>query len=343
MAIDYESEVPADPSASSTSPSPWNTLAVVDLSAGTFHLVIQAPLVDDFGWSSSDQLIYTVNNCCNLGLPKNAVPLRAYDPTSEYSRPLIAERVAPDSLGSPAWSADHSALLLRVADPALSDQTQQPLALLTFAPTVALRHLDRMSDLVALSPDGRRVAFIPYDNSAGSINGNTTLDANVDRLNVYDVTMRSVSTIAVANVPRPLDEAAGFSDPRWSADGAQLAWRNHTPDQADSLLNAPAAGGPVRVLAIGAGGQVPSVDFSPDGRYLTGVTQGALPSLGQYWLFDRQAVGLHSPVIGWSNSIVWSPKGGRLVIAGRAGVSAIDPATGDYEWLGDWQNCQLQW
>jgi hypothetical protein len=343
MYISYYGTVAADPGVSNSGPTPWTTLIALNLQTGNFRPVVDAPVVDAFGWSSTGDLIYTVNNCCYLGPPAKAVPLWAYDPASYYSRPVIAERFESYSLAPTAWSADHSVLLLNAVDPAQDGQFKTSLALITFGPNVTLRRLGRLGEPAILSPNGRQVAYVPFDDPAGTTTGNTTLDAGISSLNLLDVASGSVTRIAAANDPQLPIGLTWFADPRWSADGAQLAWHVGPIEPNDYLISVPAAGGPARVWASAAGRQLSAVNFSHDATYVAAVVLEDLLTLDQYWLFDRRAADIQPPFTGWANSIAWSPKGGRLVMAGAAGVSSLDPTTGNYEWLGPWQDCQLQW
>jgi hypothetical protein len=113
----------------------------------------------------------------------------------------------------------------------------------------------------------------------------------------------------------------------------------------------PSEGGVVKIWSVGKQ-PVSLRGFSPDGRYLMGESASALDpiaqgvqnylSLKQLWLFDQQSEAIRPPVSLWAYSTLWMPDSHRLLAAGPAGVISLDPATGEYEWLGSWQRCQLR-
>ena len=139
-----------------------------------------------------------------------------------------------------------------------------------------------------------------------------------------------------------------FWVPQWSPDGQRLGWSAGSPSQ---IGTAPAGGGPVAIWTLGRQ-PVFLRNFSPDGRYLMGesandmepIAQGVQNylSLKQLWLFDQQSTTIQPPISLWAYSTLWLPGSHRLLAAGPAGITSLDPATGEYEWLGSWERCQLR-
>jgi hypothetical protein len=346
LSLDFQTRVPPEPN---SSPRMWDELWVVDLVSGVESPVATGSPVIVYGWSATDDLIYALHNPLNNQTDSlDALQLRAYHPGDRASRVLIPDRVNASASGAGIWSADHSALLLTLDEEQSPGSFRPVLGLLSFSPAVHVRRLAAIGDWPALSPDGNQVAFVNSGSPTGaSVDG--TAAAGLSQLNVLDVTTGSVRRVAVSNYQALPPGPASFYGGLWSPGGNWLAWQAGPPN---ILLSAPAGGGSVRVWG-GSGQQSIELDsFSPDERYLQAWVAGllgpadqvpGLAALNQYWLFDQQAMAVQPPISGWAYSSVWMPKGHRLVAAGPAGVSALDPATGDTEWLGDWQNCQLRW
>ncbi len=328
-------------SLATNSTSPQSSLEVMDLNAAALAAVSSAPAVP-FGWSAAGDLLYTLSDVPNTGANSpNAQALRSYDPASFTSRLLIADRVSPFASGRLLWSADHSALLVALVD---QTSTQFTLAwgLLTFTPTVQVRRLPLVGDEAGLSPDGTQVAYVRFGDPA-SPSGSAAQDASPVRLEVLDLTTSAIRRLAATNDLTLPPGLMRFLYPLWSADGQQVMWMAYTDKDATSyLLSAPAAGGAVRVWG-GSGPQLFLGGFSADGRYLLAGHQPDPRLPAPFWLFNQQAPGVPPPLVGAAISSVWAPTGHRLLLSGPAGVSSLDPATGDWEYLGMYPGCQLRW
>jgi hypothetical protein len=331
--------VAVGPGVTTTAPEPSTFLFSVDTHTRYGELVFQAPVVKVIGWTSDDQLLYTVNNSrVSPDPPRDSLPLRFFNPVNHYTTVPFTQTVMPEATPDAyAWTTDHTMLLLP-----LDNQTHMSVALLNFGGSPRLRPLALPGQPLALAPDGRHIIFLPADGSSAPD------DSAILHLKVFDTATGQVTPLAINDTRLPVG-VSGFSNPRWSADGAQLAWHTYQFDQADYLLSAPLNGGPPHLWAAVPGQEVFLVGFSPDGQTLAALAQrnlpelgqNTLPSLAQYWLFQRQAGAAQPPAVGWGNSALWSPVNGKLLVGSPLGVSAVDPASGAYEWLGDWPNCQL--
>jgi len=297
------------------------------------------------GWTATSQLLYAVPGQDNqTGLPAARL-LMAYSPAGSASYRIIPDWIDPTTTGPADWSADHSALVLQLVNGVTGRQPQVTLARLTFTPAAQLQHLAAIGDTAALSPDGRRVAYASYDGPTGA--ASSAIDPGIERLNVLDTASGDASTLAATNDLDLPPGIARFWSPRWSADGQTLAWHAYPLPEGGAtpsyVLSASAGGGPVRVWAGGGQRQLDVAGFSRDGRYLLAAISQDVSDLTQYWLFDQQAAGVPAPLTGWATATAWSPSGHQLVLAGPAGVSALDPASGQWEWLAGMANCQLRW
>jgi hypothetical protein len=333
---------------------PFTDIQVIDLQHGWVIGNANSPWYDAvqlIGWSAASELIFAVPDPQNTQTDRaQFLQLMAYQPFGGGGTyRLISDRIDPIGISPALWSADHSALLLILADGVPGGQIKKSLAVLQFGGNVALFRVPQAGDAAALSPDGRRLAYVKFDGTVGT-NAGTGVDVN--RLNVMDLASGDVTSLAATNDPELPSGITNFWGPHWSADGSWLAWRAYSlPHQASAyLVTAPSGGGPRRVWTDGASDSLVPPGFSPDGRYLMAIVRHvigqageSLPSPDVFWLLDQQASDVQSPMTGRAYSSAWVPHTHRLVIAGPAGVSAFDPATGAYEWLGPWQNCQLQW
>ena len=204
---------------------------------------------------------------------------------------------------------------------------------------MALRRLPDLGDSAALSPHGDRVAYIRYSGPTGAVN--TILDG-LDQVQVFDVASGNLIRLAATNDLGLPPGISRFWGPRWSPDGQTLAWTAYGPQGTQSyLLSAPAGGGPERVWPGTQASRLTSGGFSPDGAYLL-ADASAQPGPSVFWLFDRQAPGVPAPIAGSADAALWLPGGHRLVLAGPAGISSLDPASGGWAWLGAWSNCQIR-
>jgi hypothetical protein len=317
------------------------TLTVLDLTTGVESIVDGGPLAAIIGWSASGQLIFVVPNPVpDSYSPVPAYNLIAYDPADGREHLLTPDSVSLAVFGPNVWSADHSKLVWTAVAPGPVGLAQGPLAVYTFGPQP---HIDRIGESggePALSPDGRQLAFI------------TTVTGGPNRasseMKVLDRANPRVRYLAFSwNTGQP-PAATKFWVPQWSPDGQQLGWSAGSPSQ---IQTAPIGGGAVKMWTIGRQ-PVFLRSFSPDGRYLMGeaandmepIAQGVQNylSLKQLWLFDQQSKTIQPPASLWAYSTLWMPDSHRLLAAGPAGITSLDPATGEYEWLGSWQRCQLR-
>jgi hypothetical protein len=326
--------------------STMTDLQVIDLARGSVVGSAGSPwyeAVQIIGWSASNELIFAVHDPQNNQTDSARVlQLFTYLPYGGPPQRLRPDPIDAGTISSGVWSADHTLLFLGLAEEFPRGHFRTVPAVLTLNPPGAVLQLPQVGDSAALSPDGRRVAYIHIANADDQSNATAVLDAGISWLDVLDLTTGSITGLAASNeigLPQGIQH---FASPVWSADGQTFAWMAYPNTPGDYLLSAPAAGGPAHVSTSSAGQLFPD-GFSPDGRYLLAVSRQAPLVAPQFWLFDQQAPGVPPPLIGTAASTVWMPGGHRLVIAGPAGLSALDPATGAWEWLGSWQNCQLRW
>ena len=220
------------------------------------------------------------------------------------------------------------------------------IVLLAVSPCLALASTDggrvpTIDDLLTLksaggaqiSPDGRWVAYTTTETDFKQ-------DAYITQ--VWLVNAANGKSLQLTRGDKP------SGNPQWSPNGQHLGWSAGSPSE---IQMAPISGGAVKMWTIGRQ-PVFLKNFSPDGRYLMGesandkepIAQGVQNylSLKQFFLFDLQSKTIQPPISLWAYSTLWMPGSHRLLAAGPAGVTSLDPATGEYEWLGSWQRCQLR-
>jgi hypothetical protein len=337
VVLNYQTPNSANPNAS----DPWTELDVMDLVTGVQSPVAAASFAAAIGWSSTNSLVYwsrpddiisPVQNSHN-NQPESAdiAQLRTYQPATHAHGILIPDWGFASQIVASTWSTQHTTLLLTLAKEIPGGQYQTSTDLLSLgAPSTSLR-VAPPGEGDALSPDGSRVAYF-----------GDALAAGTDRINLLDLTTGNVVNLMAANgLGLPRDNTS-FGDLRWSADGRQIAWTAYS-NPGVYLFSALVSGGRVRVWADRAPRELMIDGFAPDGQYLKVDVLDLPGALGQFWLVDPQAASVRPSFVGSAYSTIWTPEGHRLVMAGPAGVSAVDPATGEYEWLGNWQNCQLRW
>jgi hypothetical protein len=322
------------------------TITVLDLRTGVESIVEGGPPAAIIGWSSTGELIFVVPNPArNPNNPNVTYNLIAYEPVSGREDLLIRDPVSLGVFGPDVWSADHSRLVWTVAAPPVPGPPQGPLAVYTFGPQPHLERLRVTGGEPALSPDGNQVAYVTA--TVVSLAGNGALVYSAAELKVFDsVTGATRRVAASGDNQRP--DSTMFWVPQWSPDGQLLGWSAGSPSQ---IGTAPAGGGPVEIWTLGRQ-PVFLKNFSPDGRFLMGesandkepIAQGVQNylSLKRLWLFDLQAKTVQPPSSLWAYSTLWMPGGHRLLAAGPAGITSLDPATGEYEWLGRFERCQLR-
>ena len=317
---------------------------IVRLDDGALVATVNSPSYDnlqDVGWSAGNQHIFGYSDArVNANAPVAAVRLMSQAPGGP-AQPLMPQPVYPNYDPQSAWSADHSALLVQLNDTVSRGPYTSVFAVLTFTPTVAVRTLPNLGDFVALSPHGDRVAYIHY---AGPTNAVPTILDGLDTVQVLNIASGSITSLAVTNDLGLPPGISRFAAPRWSPDGQTVAWSAYGPQGTQAyVLTAPATGGPLRVWPGTQAGQLLPGSFSPDGRYLLADASSQVGPAA-FWLFDQQAPGVAAPLAGWAAAKLWLPgaQAHRLVLAGPAGVSSLDPASGAWAWLGGWANCVLR-
>jgi TolB protein len=151
----------------------------------------------------------------------------------------------------------------------------------------------------ALSPDGRRVAYVRYARGRGG-----------EAPGLYVTDLDSGATTALGE----------YMDPDWSPDGTTIAavegTREASAEGAD-LFAVPVNGGPAQRLTDTAEVEIhPS--WSPDGRSI--VYARALPDqVIEIWVVD--ADGSNARRLALGNEPVWSPDGSKIMYEGGTGIS----------------------
>ena len=147
----------------------------------------------------------------------------------------------------------------------------------------------------ALSPDGETVAFTRFLGSGGG-------------------RYEKAAGIWLAPVSRgaPVQRTKTGLCPRWSPDGARLAYAD-----AGGLHVLPRAGGKAALVLRGAGLPSCAYDWSPAGRTIAAVT-----ARGRLTVIDTETK--RNRVIGPAHTFdfAWSPDGSRLLVAGGATAKA---------------------
>src|SRR5580692_6209651 len=116
-----------------------------------------------------------------------------------------------------------------------------------------------------LSPDGSRAVYVQ-----------TTVNAKRDG---YDTALYLLDTAQPMTPARRLTNGPRDAQPRWSPDGTQIAFtraleKEGKPAPAQIFLLSLAGGEPVQVTGVEKG--VGSPQWSPDGRYLSGLSETAI-------------------------------------------------------------------
>lgn len=170
---------------------------------------------------------------------------------------------------------------------------------------------------IAVSPEGRRIAFV------------SDRDGNPE-VYVADATTREVSRLTLN--PRGHDRR-----PSWSPDGRRLAWQSGPPGDAD-LYVMDADGRRKRALVRGAGDDADPA-WSPDGTRVAFASNRG----GRRDLWAVPASGgepeLLADVAGTARAPAWSPDGTRIAFSRQAGGDADlwlrDLATGEQRQVTD--------
>lgn len=267
-------------------------------------------LVGDFAWSIDGRSV-----AFSRFAPNGDQSLHVLDVGTGEFRP-----VAENGTMS-AWSPDGTRLAYVSLDPFAGGSA----LMIVDASGGQPRELAQGGTTPAWSPDGSRIAYVTYTNES--------LDpyaAGVEELRVVEVDGGSSTTIG---------EASAFGPPpRWSPDGALIAYAGGELAEGDVRIVA-AEGGEPRILEGPSGAILAEPAWSPDGDRLavTWTSAGIFASGGGLGLVDVESGGLTTLVeneSGFYATPIWSPDGAYVAairigdaVAGEAVVVSVTDAT----------------